>query len=88
MLEKRHDALLPNGDILFFDEYFSKVTLFATEVGILAVNLDKINLDDDNNIYEDDLETIVHVRFLTCRNKFEKHKSFKTEISKELMPVS
>ena len=78
MLEKRHDALLTNDDILFFDEYFSKVTFFANEVDILAVNLDKINFDDDNNFYEDDLETIVHVRLLTCRNKFEKHKSFKT----------
>ena len=32
MLEKFHDALLTNIDILFFDEDFSKVTFFANEI--------------------------------------------------------
>ena len=33
-------------------------------MGILCVDLNKINLDDDNNFYEDDLDTIIHVRLL------------------------
>ena len=32
MLEKFHDALLTNNDILSFDEDFSKVTFFANEI--------------------------------------------------------
>ena len=35
--------------MLFFDEHFSKVTFIANDMGILGVDLDKINLDDNNN---------------------------------------
>ena len=35
------------------------VTIFAGKMGILSLDLDKINLDDDNNFYEDDPETII-----------------------------
>ena len=55
---------LANGDIPFFDEDFSKVTLSANEMSILGVDLDKIKLDDDNNFYEDDREIIIYVRLL------------------------
>ena len=33
----------------FFDKHFSKVTFIANDMGILGVDLDKINFDDDNN---------------------------------------
>ena len=33
----------------FFDKDPSKVTFFANEMGILGVDFDKINLDDDDN---------------------------------------
>ena len=39
-----------------------------------CVDLDKINLDDDNNFDEDDPDTNIHVRLLSWRSKFEKHK--------------
>ena len=47
-------------------------------------------LDDDvdNSFYEDDLETITYVRLFADCNKFEKHKAFKKDISKKLMPVA
>ena len=64
MLEKFHDALNANDDTLFFDEDFSKVTFFANQVGILGVDLDKINLYDNNNFDEDYPETIIYVRHL------------------------
>ena len=57
-------------------------------MGILSVDLDKINLDDDNNFYEDNAETIIHVRLLAWHNKFEKYEAFKKHINKELMPVT
>ena len=67
-------VLLANDDILFFDKGFSKVTFFANEMGILGVDLDKINLDDD--FYKDDPETTIHVRLLAWCHKFEKRKAF------------
>ena len=64
MLEKSDNALFTNDDIPFFDEDFSKVTFFTDEIGILGVDIDKINLDDDNNFDEDDPKTILHVSLL------------------------
>ena len=64
MLEKFHDTLLANDDILFFNEDFNTVTFFVNEMDILVVDLDKINLDEDNNFDEDDFDTIIHVRLL------------------------
>ena len=85
VLEKFYDALLANDDILFFSEDFSKVTCFTNEVGILGVDLDNINLDNNNNFDEDNPETIIHVRLLAWRNIFEKCKSFKKDKGKKLM---
>ena len=48
-LENFHDALLANDDILFFYEDFNKVLFFANQMVILAVELDKIVLDHDDN---------------------------------------
>ena len=71
MLEKLHDSLLINDDILFFAEDFSKVILCANEMGILGVDLDKINLDDDKNFYEDDLNTIINVRLFAWHTSLD-----------------
>ena len=54
-------------------------------MGILSEDLDKINLNEVN-FHEDDSETFIHIRLLPCRNKFEKRKAYKKDISKELMP--
>ena len=57
-------------------------------MGILGVDLDKINLDNDNNFDEDDPDTIIHVRLLAWHSKFEKCKALKNYISKELIAVA
>ena len=44
--------------------------------------------DDDNNFYEDDPGTIIHVRLLASHNKFENPKVVEKDLSKELMPVA
>ena len=44
---------------------------------ILAVDLDKINLDEDNNFDQDHPDTIIHVRLLGWRSNFEKCKALK-----------
>ena len=72
MFEKSDNALHANDDILFCKEDFNKVTFIAYQKHIIAVDLDKINLDNYNNFDEDDLETIIHIRLLAWRSKFEK----------------
>ena len=52
----------------------------------VCVDRDKIKLDDAD-FYEDNPETIIYVRLLAWHDKFEKCKSYKKDISKELMPV-
>ena len=46
-------------------------------MGILNIDLNNINLDD--NFDEDDLDTIIHVRLLNLKTK--------KELNEELMPV-
>ena len=58
MFEKFHDTL-------FFNEDFNKVLISANQIGILAVDIDEINIYEDNNFDEDDPETIIHVIFWT-----------------------
>ena len=77
MLEKLDNALHANDDILFRNEDFVKATLIASQRHILAIDIDKINLDNDKNFDQDDPGTIIHVRRLDWRSKFKKHKSKK-----------
>ena len=74
MLENFDNALHANDDMLFYSEYFDKVTFIANQKHILAVDFDKINLD--NNFNKDDSD-IIHVQLLVWRNKFKKHKALK-----------
>ena len=75
MLEEFDNALHPNDEILFFNENFNKVPFIASQRYILAVGLDKINLDEDNHFNEDDNNTIISVRFFTWHSKSEKYKA-------------
>ena len=54
-------------------------------MGILSVNLNNVNLD--NNFDEDDRDTIL-IRLLAWYSKFKKGKAFKKTISEELMPIA
>ena len=74
--------------IVCFDKDSSKVEFLANEMGILGVDLDKINLDVDNRFYEDDPGTTTNVRILAWRNIFEKCKALERDISNGLMSVA
>ena len=63
MLERIRHVLFSNDDIVFFDEDFRSVTFFTNQMGILSVDLYKIYFDNVN-FYENDLESILHVRRL------------------------
>ena len=47
----------------------------ACQRHLIATDLDKINLDNDNNFYEDDPDTIIHVRLLAWCSNFKKRKT-------------
>ena len=53
----------------------------------VSENRNNINLDDSNHD-EDDPETIIHIRLLAWHIEFEKSKTFKKDINKELMLVA
>ena len=75
MLGKFDNTLHANDDILFYNEDCYKVTFIANQKHILAVDLEKINLD--NNFGEDDPDAIIRIRFLAWRSKFKRCKAFK-----------
>ena len=56
--------------IYSFDEDFRRVTFFAKNIGILGIDLVKIDLEDDNNFDENDPDTIIDVRILDWCKKF------------------
>ena len=79
MLQKFDKVLLAADKILVFNEDFNKVTFIANQRHILAVDLDKINLDNDKKFDEDDPDTVIHVRRLAWHSKFEKCKALKKD---------
>ena len=79
MLQKFDKVLLAADKILVFNEDFNKVTFIANQRHILAVDLDKINLDNDKKFDEDDPDSVIHVRPLAWHSKFEKCKVLKKD---------
>ena len=80
--KKLHVALFANDDTLFLMKIL--LTFYANRMGILCVDVDKINLDNAD-FYEEDPETNIHIRHLAWRNKFEKCKVYKEDLSNELI---
>ena len=73
-------------NILYFNEDSGNVVFPCNEMGILNIDLNNINLD--NNFDKDDPHTIIHIRLLFWHIKFEKLKALKKKISEELMPIA
>ena len=62
-IKKLFTALYADDNIVYFDEESANAVLFNfDEMGILDIDLNKINLDNDFD--EDDPDTINHVRLL------------------------
>ena len=62
MTRKVFAALYTDDGLLFVDKDCGDVTFFCDEMGILTVNLNNINQDD--NFHEDDPDTIILIRLL------------------------
>ena len=86
MVKKLFTALYADENILYFDEDFGDVVFNWNGGGILNIDLNNINLD--NNFGEYDPDTIIIVRLLAWHIKFEKCKALKEELNEKLMPIA
>ena len=73
MLEKLGNALYTKMIYSFTIKILIIIKIIANQKHILAVDLEKVNLD--NNFSEDDPDTIIHIRFLAWRSKSKKLKA-------------
>ena len=74
-------------NIVYFNEDSGNAVFSCNEMGIVSINLNNMNLDD-TSYDEDNPETITHIRPLAWHVKFEKCKTFKKELNKELMLIA
>ena len=70
MIKKFYTALQADENILHFNEDSGNIIFSCNKMGILDIDLNNINLD--NNFDEDDADTILLVRLLAWLIKFEK----------------
>ena len=73
MIKKLIIALYADKNILDFDEDSGDVVFNSNGMGILNINFNIINLD--NNFDEDDPDSIILIRLLVWHIKFEKCKA-------------
>ena len=86
IIRKPFTALYADENILYFGEGSGDAVFNCSEMGILNIDLNNINYDD--NFDEDDPDTIILIRLLVWHIKFRKRKELKKELSEELMPVA
>ena len=86
MIKKLYTPLYTDENILYLNEDSGDVTFCCDKMGILSVNLNNINLD--NNFDEDDPDTIFLIRLLVLQVKFEKHKALKKRCEELIMPIA
>ena len=86
IIKKNFTPLFADKNIFYFNEDFSNVVLNWNKTGILNIDLNIINLD--NNFDKDDPDTIILIKRLAWHIKFEKHKALKKELNEELVPIA
>ena len=79
-------ALYADENILYFNWNSGNVIFNYNETGILNVDYNNINLD--NNFDKDDPDTIYLVTFMAWHLEFEKYKALKKEIKEELKAIA
>ena len=71
-----NDVAFSNDDIDLRDIDSGIVTFLSVEIGVITMDFNNINLDDDN-FNEDDLETIIHVRLMAWSNRYNQERQVK-----------
>ena len=77
IIKKLFTALYADENILYFNEDSGNVVCSCNEIGILNIDLNNINLD--NNFDEDDPDTIIRITYLAWHIRFFK-KNGNTEL--------
>ena len=80
MITKLATALYTDENILYINENSGNVVFSCNKMGILNIDLNNINLD--NNFDEDGPDTNILIRFLARNTKFEKPKEIKKKKNK------
>ena len=75
MIKELFFVLYTNENLLYFNEDSGNVIFSCNEMGILNIDLNNINLD--NNFDQGDLDTIILMKILAWHIKFEKCKALK-----------
>ena len=86
MIKELFTALQADENMLYFNEVSDNVVFSCNEMGILNINLNNFNLD--NNFDEDDPDTIFLSDFSLGILYLKKTKHIKNELNEELMPVA
>ena len=71
MIKRIDNAIFSNNYIIFVNEDANRVNFFSGEMVLFSVDHNKINLDV-HDFDEDDPKTIIHVRPIAWRNRFQK----------------
>ena len=80
MIKKLFTALYEDKNILYFNEDFGDAVFNYNEMGIVNIDLNNINLDD--NFDEEDTKNIILIRLLAWHINSEKPKELKKELNK------
>ena len=80
MIKKLFTALYEDKNILYFNEDFGDAVFNYNEMGIVNIDLNNINLDD--NFDEEDPKNIILIRLLAWHINSEKPKELKKELNK------
>ena len=86
MIKTLYTALGTDEDILYFNEDSGNAVFSCTEMGILNIDLNDINLD--KNFNKDYPDSIILIRLLAWHIKLEKRKVLKKELNEELMSIA
>ena len=73
MIKNLYTSLYADENVLYFNEDSGDAVFSCTEMGILSIDLNNINLDD--NFDEDDPDNIILIRLLAWHVKIEKRKA-------------
>ena len=85
MIKELFTVFHADANMIYFNEDSVNAIFSCNEMGILNIDLNNINLDNNNNQHYPD--TIITIRLLAWHIKFEKHTKH-LKISKELMPIA
>ena len=84
MIKELISALHTDENILCFNEDSANIEYYFNDMGNLNIDLQNINLD--NNLDKDDLDTITHIKLLAWfRLDFEKRRALEKKVSEKLV---